>query len=73
VAEYQGGACIEKTLLDYKYQCELAIDKIGRERLANVDRLMADQMLASFAKQGYKNVGQMRMVLRQAFEYAFRQ
>jgi integrase len=61
----------EKTILDYKYQCELAIDKIGRERLINVDRLMADQMLASFAKQGYKNVGQMRMVLRQAFEYAF--
>jgi integrase len=61
----------EKTFLDYKYQCELAIDKIGKERLTSVDRLMADTMLASFAKQGYKNVGQMRMVLRQAFEYAF--
>jgi integrase len=61
----------EKTFLDYKYQCELAIDKIGRERLVNVDRFMADTMLASFAKEGYRNVGQMRMVLRQAFEYAF--
>jgi integrase len=49
----------------------LAIDKIGRERLASVDLLMCDTMLAAFAKQGYKNVGQMRMVLRQAFEYAF--
>jgi integrase len=61
----------EKTLLDYKYQCELAIDKIGRERLISVDRLMADTMLAAFAREGYKNVAQMRMVLRQAFEYAF--
>jgi integrase len=61
----------EKTLLDYQYQCELAIDKIGRERLANVDLLMADTMLASFARSGYKNVGQMRMVMRQAFQYAF--
>jgi integrase len=61
----------EKTILDYKYQCELAIDKIGRERLASVDRLMADTMLAAFAREGYKNVAQMRMVLRQAFEYAF--
>jgi integrase len=61
----------EKTLLDYKYQCELAIDKIGRERLVSVDRLMADTMLAAFAREGYKNVSQMRMVMRQAFEYAF--
>jgi integrase len=61
----------EKTILDYKYQCELAIDKIGRERLVSVDRLMADTMLAAFAREGYKNVAQMRMVLRQAFEYAF--
>jgi len=61
----------EKTLLDYKYQCELAIDKIGRERLASVDLLMADTMLASFARAGYRNVGQMRMVMRQAFDYAF--
>lgn len=61
----------EKTLLDYQYQCELAIDKIGKERLSAVDRLMCDTMLAAFARQGYKNVSQMRMVLRQAFEYAF--
>jgi integrase len=61
----------DKTFLDYKYQCELAIDKIGRERLSSVDRLMADTMLAAFARQGYKNVAQMRMVMRQAFEYAF--
>ena len=60
----------EKTLQDYKYQCDLAADKIGRERLVSVDRLLADTMLASFAKQGYKNVGQMRMVLKQAFDYA---
>jgi integrase len=61
----------EKTFLDYKYQCELAIDKIGRERLASVDLLMCDTMLAAFAREGYKNVSQMRMVLRQAFQYAF--
>ncbi len=61
----------EKTFLDYKYQCELAIDKIGKERIISVDRLMADTMLASFARAGYKNVAQMRMVIRQAFEYAF--
>jgi integrase len=60
-----------KTLQDYKYQCDLAADKIGRERLSSVDRLMADTMLAAFARAGYKNVAQMRMVLRQAFEYAF--
>jgi integrase len=60
----------DKTLQDYTYQCELAIDKIGRERLANVDLLMADTMLAQFAKAGYRNVAQMRMVLKQAFEYA---
>lgn len=60
----------QKTLLDYQYQCELAIDKIGKDRIANVDRLAADTMLAGFAKQGYKNVSQMRMVLRQAFDYA---
>lgn len=60
----------EKTLLDYKYQCDLAADKIGRNRLTEVDRLMADTMLAQFAKQGYRNVSQMRMVLKQAFDYA---
>jgi integrase len=60
----------EKTLQDYKYQCDLAAGEIGRYRLDQVDRLMADTMLASFARQGYKNVGQMRMVLRQAFSYA---
>lgn len=60
-----------KTLQDYKYQCDLAADKIGRERLDNVDLMMADTMLAAFAKEGYKNVAQMRMVMRQAFQYAF--
>lgn len=60
-----------KTLQDYQYQCELSIAEIGGYRLDHVDRLMADTMLATFARQGYKNVAQMRMVMRQAFEYAF--
>lgn len=60
----------EKTLQDYKYQCDLAAGEIGRYRLDQVDLMLADTMLASLARQGYKNVAQMRMVLRQAFEYA---
>lgn len=60
-----------KTLEDYKYQCDLAAGEIGRYRLDQVDRLLADTMLAGFARQGYRNVAQMRMVMRQAFEYAF--
>lgn len=59
-----------KTLQDYTYQCRLAIDKIGTYRLDQVDLMAADTMLASFAKAGYKNVSQMRMVLKQAFDYA---
>jgi len=60
----------EKTLQDYTYQCNLAIDKIGRYRIDSIDLMMADTMLAAFAKEGYKNVAQMRMVMNQAFEYA---
>lgn len=59
-----------KTYQDYTYQCRLAIGKIGTYRLDQVDRHAADTMLASFAKEGYRNVAQMRMVLRQAFDYA---
>lgn len=59
-----------KTLQDYTYQCRLAIDKIGNERIDAVDLMLADTMLAQFAKRGYKNVAQMRMVLKQAFDYA---
>jgi integrase len=59
-----------KTLQDYKYQCDLAAGKIGRERLDSVDLMLADTMLAALAKEGYKNVAHLRMVMRQAFEYA---
>jgi integrase len=59
-----------KTLQDYKYQCDLAAGEIGRYRIDQVDLMMADTMLATFARQGYKNVAQMRMVLKQAFDYA---
>lgn len=60
-----------KTLQDYQYLCELAIAEIGNYRLDQVDLLMCDTMLSLFARKGFRNVGQMRMVLRQAFEYAF--
>lgn len=60
----------DKTLQDYNYQCDLAAGEIGRYRLDQVDLMLADTMLATFARQGYKNVAQMRMVLKQAFDYA---
>lgn len=59
-----------KTLQDYKYQCDLVAGQIGRYRLDQVDLLMCDTTLATFARQGYKNVKQMRAVMVQAFEYA---
>lgn len=59
-----------KTYHDYHYQCELAAGQIGGYRLDEVVRETADNLIAYFHGRGYKNVGQMKMVLRQAFDYA---
>lgn len=64
------GQVSAKTLQDYRYQCRLAIDEIGSYRLDRVNLMIADTMLGTFARKGYRNVNQMRMVLRQAFDYA---
>jgi integrase len=60
----------DKTIQDYKYQCDLAAGQIGAYRLDQVDLMTVDTMLATLAKHGYKNVAQLRMVLKQAFDYA---
>lgn len=59
-----------KTLCGYKYLCELASAEIGGYRVDEVTREMADRLLAYFHKRTFKNVSQMRAVLRQAFAYA---
>jgi len=59
-----------KTIQDYTRYCRMAINRIGAQRIDAVDLLMADTMLVYYAKKGYKNVAQMRMVLKQAFDYA---
>ena len=43
---------------------------IGNMRVDEVDREIAEAMFAHLHDQGYKNLGQLRMVLAQAFEYA---
>lgn len=59
-----------KTFEDYRYMCELAIGEIGARRLDTISREDADALLSYFHSRGFKNVSQIRMVLRQAFEYA---
>jgi len=59
-----------KTFHGYQYLLELASGEIGKYRVDEVTREMADSMLAFFHGRGFKNVSQMRNVLRQAFEYA---
>jgi integrase len=59
-----------KTFLDYKYQCELAVEEIGAYRVDAVSGVVVDSLLLYYYRRGYKNVGQMKMVLRQAFQYA---
>lgn len=59
-----------KTFLDYKYMCELVSGEIGSYRMDQVRREQADALLVYFHDRGFQNVGQMRMVLRQAFGYA---
>jgi integrase len=59
-----------KTLEDYKYMCELAIGEIGSRRLDSITRDDAELMLDYFHERGFQNVSQLRMVMRQAFQYA---
>lgn len=59
-----------KTVQDYTYQVALACEIIGAMRVDEVGREDADSLLAHWHRRGYHNVGQLRMVLRQAFEYA---
>jgi|SRR6187549_107336 len=60
----------EKTWLGYQYLCALAVAEIGTQRIDEVSRECADSLLAYFHRRGFKNVSQMRAVLRQAFQYA---
>lgn len=60
----------EKTILGYIYLCELASGQIGMYRLDEITRKRADDMFAYFYRRGFKNISQMRSVLRQAFAYA---
>jgi integrase len=59
-----------KTFHGYQYLCELASGEIGGYRVDEVTREVANSMLAFFHGRDFKNVTQMRNVLRQAFEYA---
>jgi integrase len=58
------------TLVDYDYQCVLAIEQIGAYRLDDVTREVADALVAYYFRRGYQNVGQLLMVMKQAFGYA---
>lgn len=60
------------TIAIYKYLLELASGEgdLGRYRLDEVSREIANAMLAYFGRKGFKSVEQMRAVCRQAFEYA---
>lgn len=62
----------EKTLLDYQYQVVLACEQIGAMRMDEVSEVIADNLLVYFHNRGYQNVGQLHMVLRQAFGYALK-
>src|SRR5262245_29174472 len=59
-----------KTFDSYQYLCELACGEIGNYRVDEVARETAASLLTFFYNQGFKNVSQMRAVLKQAFEYA---
>lgn len=59
-----------KTLADYTYQCGLAGEYLGNLRVDEVTRKHADEMLLHYHRNGYQNGDQLRMVCRQAFQYA---
>lgn len=60
----------EKTFTSYHYLCNLAVAEFGTLRLDDVTREKADGLIAYFHRRNFKGVGQLRAVLRQAFEYA---
>ena len=62
-----------RTWAGYKYYCEYACGQggIGRLRLDKVDALVAQRMINRLADEGFKNTGQLKAVLYQAFAYAF--
>jgi integrase len=62
----------EKTFHDYQYQVVLACEQIGTMRMDEVSDVVADNLLLYFHGRGYNNVGQMHMVLKQAFNYALK-
>lgn len=62
----------EKTFNDYQYQVVLACEQIGMMRMDEVTDIAADNLLVYFHHRGYKNVGQLHMVMRQAFDYALK-
>ena len=59
-----------KTLADYTYQCGLANEYYGVCRIDTIDRTAADALLLHYARRGYNNGSQLRMVMKQAFAYA---
>lgn len=69
--QIKSGYVKPKTLAGYTYYCELAIGWFGgSRRLDSILREDGDAMLVSFAKRDFKNVGLLRMTMRQAFQYA---
>lgn len=59
-----------KTFSNYQYLLELACIEIGKHRLDEVTREMAEAMLVFFQKRGFKNLSQMKTVCKEAFDYA---
>lgn len=64
-----------KTWHGYKYYLEYACGEggIGRLRLDKVDTLTAQRMVNRLAADGFKNTGNLKAVLSQAFKYAHEQ
>lgn len=61
----------EKTYQNYAYLCDLAVGYFGGERrIDTIERKDAVACYAYFAARGFKDVGQLRMVLAQAFAVA---
>lgn len=61
------------TLLIYQYLCELAVAEIGALRIDAVTREDAEALIASYHQQGFQNVGQLRGILKAAFDYALQE
>lgn len=60
-----------KTFESYVYMCNLAVGQWGARRLDDIKREQAEDLIAYFYRRSFKNIKELRAVLRQAFQYAF--